>query len=430
MAVRPLGCAPVRALPITLLLVFSTAVHAAPAPPTPAVEAERIVFLLQYVGTDYAAAVRDGKVIDDAEYRENREFATLVAERFAAIRGDVPAGKREPLERSIRELVRLVETKGDASAVQSCAEAAIPTLIEVFRLRAFPRVRPDPQRAARLFAENCTPCHGARGNGDGPRAKDLDPPPAKLSDAARLDAAAPFVFYNAITLGVADTAMASFADGLSDQERWDLAFHLWSLRVPPPAAGLPPVKISLRDLATRSSNELAPEVVRQAAAAGRRIDAEEAKRWIARLRADPPVLSDSQERLARMRQDLAAAVALVRKGELETAADRVTTAYLTEFEPLEPEIDRRDRSIRSDFERSLIDFRGALRRQDAEGALRIAADLDGAVDRADRALTARTIPRAWKWLGALGLATAVAVVAIVLSARANGGRVGSAGGVG
>jgi len=400
---------------VIALLLLCAPVHA--ADPTPAAEAERIVFLLQYVGTDYAAAVRDGQVVDEAEYRENRDFAMHVAERFASIRAGVPAAKREGLDRAIGDLVRLVETKGDPVAVKDAAETAIPTLIEVFGLRAFPRERPDPIRAARLFAENCTPCHGTNGNGDGPRAKDLDPPPAKFSDPARLDGTAPYVFYNAITLGVGDTAMASFADGLSDQERWDLAFHLWSLRIPPPSAAAPPVKISLRDLATRSSNELAPDVVRQAAAAGRTIDAEEAKRWIARLRADPPILSDSQERLARMRQDLAATIELVRKGQLDTAADRVTTAYLTEFEPLEPEIDRRDKSIRSDFERSLIDFRTALRGKDADGALRIAAKLSDAVDRADRLLSARPIPRAWKWLGALVVVTLVAVVAIVVSGR-------------
>ena len=38
-------------------------------------DAGRLVFLLQYVGSDYAVAVADGRVVDEAEYSENREFA-------------------------------------------------------------------------------------------------------------------------------------------------------------------------------------------------------------------------------------------------------------------------------------------------------------------------------------------------------------------
>jgi len=40
--------------------------------------AERLVFLLQYVGSDYAAAVQGGKLVDEAEYRENREFTAMI----------------------------------------------------------------------------------------------------------------------------------------------------------------------------------------------------------------------------------------------------------------------------------------------------------------------------------------------------------------
>jgi high-affinity iron transporter len=393
---------------------------------TPESEAERVVFLLQYVGSDYAGAVHAGAVVDEAEYRENVEFASLAATTFAAIRGGLPAGKAASIDRALGDVVRLVREHGDATAVKQACESAIPELIEAFGLRAFPRERPNAERAARLFAENCTPCHGPRGDGDGPRAKELDPPPAKLSDPARLDETAPYVFYNAITLGVAKTAMASFGDSLSDQERWDLAFYPWSLRQPPPAPSVPPLKIPLRDLATRSSRELASDVIRQAEAKGVAIGIDEALAWAARLRVEPPLLTDPEERLARLRRDLGDAATLVRDGKLEEAADRVTISYLTEFEPLEPEIDRRDRSVRTRFERSLVDFREAIRRSDAAAALAIAAELGEVADEAERVLTAKPIPRAWKWLGLLAVVTAIALLAIVLAGR----RVGSEPGVG
>ena len=41
----------------------------------------------------------------------------------------------------------------------------------------------DPQSAARgkaLYLNNCAPCHGAGGEGDGPLAAEYDPPPTNL----------------------------------------------------------------------------------------------------------------------------------------------------------------------------------------------------------------------------------------------------------
>src|ERR1700747_1378358 len=95
------------------------AISAEPAPsPPPATRAEmgdaaQLVFLLQYVGTDYAAAVRDGRVVDEAEYRENREFAALIGERFARLRAAIPPAKAAPLEAAVTKLRELVEARAD-----------------------------------------------------------------------------------------------------------------------------------------------------------------------------------------------------------------------------------------------------------------------------------------------------------------------------
>jgi len=282
-----------RFLRVALLAVLSTvAIRAASAvepaaDTTPKADASRLVFLLQYVGADYAAAVADGKIVDHAEYEENREFAGQIADLLARLQPSIPPGKSAAIEPPVRRLVELVEARGDPRLVRDASESAIPRLVEVFELRAFPRDRPDPARAHALYAENCAVCHGGAGGGDGSRAKDLDPPPARFTDQARMSEAAPYVFYNAITLGVANTAMASFADSMSDQERWDLAFYLWIFTLGNDTRpALPPaVVISLRDLATRSSRELAPEILRRAAAVGQPLDAEGAERWVAELRA-------------------------------------------------------------------------------------------------------------------------------------------------
>ena len=273
-----------------LLLIsgLSSPGGAAAADPAPAAthagaidEGAELVFLLQYVGSDYALAVNGGRIVDEAEYAENREFARLIVEKLERLKVRIPPSKLGPIADAVGKLDALVGSLGEPQLVRELSEAAIPRLIDALDLRSFPRERPDPERARALYAENCATCHGAHGAGDGPRARDLDPPPTRFTDRARMTMTAPYVFYNAIMLGVANTAMASF-DYLPDQDRWALAFYLWTFVADEAKAAPPPIALSQRDLATRSSADLAPEVVRQAATGGRTINPEEAMRWIGR----------------------------------------------------------------------------------------------------------------------------------------------------
>jgi high-affinity iron transporter len=410
-----------RILSLVFLAILGFAIGEAMGSPEPgstaaaSSEASRIVFLLQYVGADYGSAVVDGKIVDEAEYRENRDFAGEIAQKLPRLQASMPAAAAAAVEEQVRRLLGLIEAHGDPRLVRESAESAIPRLVEAFGLQTFPRERPNPERAQALYGENCAVCHGRAGGGDGPRAKELDPSPARFTDLARMRSAAPYVFYNAITLGVANTAMASFSDSLSDQERWDLAFYLWTFALAQNSTpeSLPTLVVSLRDLATRTSVELVPEVTRQAAA-GQPVDEQRAERWVAQLRAHPAALSDAQERLARVRQDLAQSVALVRRGDLDQAVELVTTSYLSEFEPLEPELDERDTRVRQSFEHGLVDFRAALRRGDRAGALATAAELEATIDRASTVLEGRgSFPGMRRVELSLLVAVAVAALAFV-----------------
>src|SRR3546814_8994713 len=75
-----------------------------------------------------------------------------------------------------------------------------------------------------LYGQNCASCHGMSGDGRGPDAARLDPPPIAFSDAARARERSVFGLYQVIEQGLDGTAMQSFAD-LPAADRWALAFY-------------------------------------------------------------------------------------------------------------------------------------------------------------------------------------------------------------
>lgn len=109
-------------------------------------------------------------------------------------------------------------------------------MIRVYGLVVAPRQPPDLQRAASLFATQCSACHGAQGRGDGPAAKGMEPAPSDFHDQARMNVRSIYGLYNTITLGVGGTPMRAFAE-LSDADRWALAFFVSAMRAPPQALG-------------------------------------------------------------------------------------------------------------------------------------------------------------------------------------------------
>lgn len=87
-----------------------------------------------------------------------------------------------------------------------------------------PKKVPDLARGAASYGQNCTGCHGEVGDGRGPDAAKLDPPPVAFTDAERGRQRSVFALYQVITQGLDGTAMASF-EGLPPDDRWALAFY-------------------------------------------------------------------------------------------------------------------------------------------------------------------------------------------------------------
>lgn len=77
-------------------------------------------------------------------------------------------------------------------------------------------------RGEALFAQNCVVCHGANGEGDGPLAASLKPPPADLRVMAPMHPPGDLAWKIAEGRG----AMPSWRQTLSEQQIWDLVNYL------------------------------------------------------------------------------------------------------------------------------------------------------------------------------------------------------------
>lgn len=96
----------------------------------------------------------------------------------------------------------------------------------------YPATGPDLKNGETIFAEKCAPCHGALGNGDGPRASAL-PDPVPAIGAAEISRKSTISrWFSIVTQGNMDRYMPPF-DSLSDQDRWDVVAYALSLSASP-----------------------------------------------------------------------------------------------------------------------------------------------------------------------------------------------------
>ncbi len=83
----------------------------------------------------------------------------------------------------------------------------------------------------RLYQQSCAPCHGVRGEGDGPAAKTLDPPPARLAGLGRMPMTSDGYLYWTIAEGGAPvkSAMPPFKSALGKDDIWKIILFLREL---------------------------------------------------------------------------------------------------------------------------------------------------------------------------------------------------------
>ncbi|MGH7871994.1 MAG: c-type cytochrome, partial [Candidatus Binatia bacterium] len=295
-------------------------------------DAKRLVSLLDYLGSDYKNAVKDGKILSADEYTEMQEFSKRSQELFNQLKQADKADKAG-VESTIKSLAGQIEKKADPQSVAELAKSAKDKLIAAYNIVPYPKQLPSWDSGRQLYAENCAKCHGETGKGDGPGVSSMNPknpPPANFTDPERMAGLSPFKGFNTASFGIEGTAMASFA-ALSEEQRWQVAFYVMSLRFSheQAAAGeamfrakkLPPEMTSAATLATSSDEQLGEKLKSYFGQAA------EVNQGLAFLRrgvlergpADPLILTRS---LVREAADL------YTKGQKEKAYQKAVEAYI------------------------------------------------------------------------------------------------------
>ena len=195
----------------------------------------RLVSLVDYIGGDYPEAVAGGKVLNAEEYKEMRDFAAASITELAKLASSLPVDAHEEVLGNLTALKLLIEQKADGSAVRSLTLAVKNRVLDALAFDTTPQQTPDKSLAWTIYSQACASCHGANGGGDGPASQGMLPPPRNFHDRDVLAASSPFKYYNALVLGIEGTSMASFAQSLSDHERWSLAFYAMGISRSKPA---------------------------------------------------------------------------------------------------------------------------------------------------------------------------------------------------
>lgn len=314
--------------------------------------AQTALHILDYISVDYGGIIFLGKVINQAEYKEQLEFS----KRSIQLLDELPDHPRkEKLVAQARTLSDLIRDKSASDLVSDTAQQLRQEIITAYQVSVAPNSIPTLKGTAELFAQNCIKCHGAEGHGDGPESKKLTPPPANFHDNARMGQRNVYGLYNTITLGVSGTAMESHPE-LTDGERWSLAFYLSNLRIPDDY-----IERGRKSWEGRSYRGPAPSMASLTSLTSNEIlvrYGEQTNAVYAYLRSNPNALTAiKHSTLLFASEQLDQALFLYQRGEQSKALRYSVDAYLEGFDPMEISLDNLDKNLRLEIEREMREIR-------------------------------------------------------------------------
>ena len=192
---------------------------------------KKIVMMLNISAKEFEEGVADGKVVVAPEYEESKVFLEQATERFLKLSEEIKNQKEaNKLNHLFPEILEMINNKVDSQKVWNKINTLNSTLLKTFEveINKIPVTPVSIENGKYLYEKNCASCHGISGNGDGPMAHKLNPAPAKLSDS-KLTGDTNTVAYDnfeVINVGIANTAMKSWAGILSETQIWDVTYYI------------------------------------------------------------------------------------------------------------------------------------------------------------------------------------------------------------
>ena len=290
----------------------------------------KIVMMLNIAAKEFEEGVVDGEIVVPPEYEESKVFLEQAIERFERISNQVTdKEKKKSIKSQLTDMMTMVSNKVDSQQIWKKVNSINSELLETFNIRIYktPITPVSLANGKMLYERNCYVCHGMKGDGDGPLAIHFDPSPAILSNPKITGDATTNAYDNfeVIVVGIANTAMISWAGILSDQEIWDVTYYLRTFSNAD--LKLPPVNLELA--AIESSGDSGKNITDQV--------------------------------IEEVRRLLEESLNIYKLNKVDDAAELAFDAYLA-YEKIETNLITKDKDLGKSLESAFSRYRGEIKR--------------------------------------------------------------------
>ena len=289
---------------------------------------KKIVMMLNIAAKEFEEGVVDGKIVVAPEYEESQVFLQQAIERFERISPEISDPlKAEEIKKRFINMMALVKSKVDSQKIWEEVNAINSELLTTFNIEInkTPITPVSLTNGEKIFENNCSVCHGLKGNGEGPMASQFAPSPAVLSNPKLTGDANTTAYDNfeVINVGIANTAMIAWAGLLSENQIWDVTYYLRTFSNA--NLQLPPVNLDLAAIESSEDIGLAEQVVNE------------------------------------VREVLDRSLVTYKTGQVENAAELAFDAYLA-YEKIESNLITKDRDLGVNLESAFSRYRGEIKR--------------------------------------------------------------------
>lgn len=150
---------PLRTMTLSILRMTTILLAVVAGAADASADVRQLMQTADYIGVDYAGAVRDGRVADAAEYAEMEEFAALLASGIAQL---PPTPGRKTLRVAATALTTAVKRKASPAKITDLTRRISQTLNRWYPVVEVPDQTPSLELGGRLYRVQCAVCSVSR----------------------------------------------------------------------------------------------------------------------------------------------------------------------------------------------------------------------------------------------------------------------------